>query len=77
MSSPKIIRGQVRQIAQELLGEELVLAASKELKGHIDRRLDILTKHIQETLDRVDTRSKEVQSYLVRASTPQAPTSKN
>lgn len=72
-TSAKVIRGQVRQVAQELLTEELVLAASKELKAHIDRRMDIITKQLKDVLDQVDTRSKDGLAYMVRNATAQAP----
>lgn len=73
----KLLRGQVRQVVKEqlpgVLSAEVIEAIQAKLQKEMADRLDNVMGLMKETLDRVDQRSKEVQSYLVRATTPQAP----
>ena len=66
----KLIRGQVRQVAQEILtqevGKALALDIQKALLAHLDARLDAIDKHIKSQLEAIDQRAKDLQSYLVR-----------
>lgn len=63
MSALKQIRGQLRQIAKELLPEllEQELFLKVELK---------LRKELQARLEQIDKRQAEVQSYIIRQSAP-------
>lgn len=73
----KQVRGQIRQIIKELMPEilkgETLVAANKDLTKLINARLDALTAHVQESLKVMDERSKEISSYMVRNTVPQAP----
>lgn len=62
----KDIRKQLRNIAKELMPEilrqEMVLNAMKEVQAHITR----ISNHINSRLDAVDEKQKEFHSYIVR-----------
>lgn len=77
----KALRGQIRQIVKEMLPEilaqELVASANKESMTKVETRLNDITKYIKTTLDGIDSRSKEVQAYVVRNSAPAAPVTKS
>jgi hypothetical protein len=68
----KLLRGQIRQIAKEMLPEmmtsELAESIRRELSKQINGRLDAVVKNIQDTLKGMDDRSKDIQDYIVRAS---------
>lgn len=73
----KVIRGQLRQIAKELLGEIIVAemrdSVIKEVKEtYFDPRLKKIEDNIRETLQLVDQRSKDSLGYLVRQATEPA-----
>jgi len=58
----KQLRGQLRQLVQELLETELVKAVEERLMKHVNARLDI-----------IDKRQKDISGFMVRqASLPQA-----
>lgn len=73
----KLLRKQLRNICQEILPEvltnEMVKAQTEGVITAMNGRLDKITEHIQQTLDQVDQRSKDVQSYIVRQSAASAP----
>jgi len=74
----KALRGQVRQIVKELLPEvlhaEAVNRLNKDLTNKVDNRLEGITKLVKTTLDQLDQRSKDMQSYVVRnVGVPTAP----
>lgn len=81
MSNPlKQIRGQIRQIVQELLPEclktALVDSIRAELQSELRESLGAIQKGVQSHLERIDERSKDIQSLVMRqaAITPlQAP----
>lgn len=64
----KMLRGQLRQIAKELLPELL----TKELVDSIrnELRAELLIK-----LNAIDERSKDIQAYMIRQSAPVVPNS--
>ena len=72
-NNAKLLRGQVRQAVKEILGEvlsqELVASLETRLQERLKARMDGLSEGMKQVLDSVDARSKEVQSYLVRATT--------
>lgn len=67
MSNAKIIRGQLRQIAKDMLPEvltiELMEAIRKELRNELIARLEA-----------IDERQKQLQGYMVRQSVAHIPT---
>lgn len=73
----KLIRGQVRQVVQEvlpgLLNEEALQALTKKLTDEINLRLRHIESNVRDTLEAVDKRSKDSLSYLIRNAT-QSPT---
>lgn len=68
--SVKLLRGQVRQAVKEMLpqvlGTETIQSIHKDLTGAINSRLDNITKVMENALNKLDERSKDVQSYVVR-----------
>lgn len=74
----KLVRGQLRQIVKEMLPDlltsELRSAMHDRIAKEVQTRLDNVTKDVKDTLNMLDERSKDIQSYLVRATTqPAAP----
>lgn len=62
MSNPiKVLRGQVRQVVNEVLP---VILASELMKAMENR----LLQYVKDRLDLIDQRSKDMQSYMVRQS---------
>lgn len=76
-SDAKVLRGQLRQIAKELLPEllssELGEKLNKDLSKQIQARLEVLVKDITHTLQEIDQRSKDVQGYILRQSASPSP----
>ena len=70
MSNAKDIRKQIKNImVQEMpaiLTQEAALEIQKALKAHLDSRLDAIAKHLKDTLDNIDQRSKDIQAYTLR-----------
>lgn len=68
----KVIRGQLRQIVQDilpdLLNNEVKNALYQDLSKQLNARVELIAKNIQETLSKIDERSKDVQGYVVRQS---------
>lgn len=66
----KDIRKQVRNVAQEIMPEifsnEAVAALDKKLSGEIGERLDRVEKYVKETLTSIDTRTRNIQGFLLR-----------
>lgn len=62
----KAIRGQLRQIAKEILpevmGGELFAALQKEQRA----RLEEIAKMVTDRLNQIENRSKDVQSFIMR-----------
>lgn len=74
----KILRGQVRQAVQEILPDILkeVLAESfhKKLSDEAAGRLVLVEELVKNTLNKIDERSKDIQSFMLRAATmPEVP----
>lgn len=68
----KQLRGQLRQIVQEqmpsLLNSALVKDIEAAIEARVNQRLDGITQTVKSTLDRIDERSKDIQSYVLRSS---------
>lgn len=62
----KELRGQLRQIAKELLPELLNEAQYEELRKHVDARITEVEKFVKATLTEMNTRHKDTMGYLVR-----------
>lgn len=65
-SSIKLLRGQVRQIVQELLPQVLKDEILKALNRQINERLDSINRFVDNAVKEMNERSKETQSYVVR-----------
>ncbi len=66
----KLIRKQVRNVVQEILGEtmssELVQALEKRLLDVVNQRLTLLHKQVEESLKIMDKKVSDGVSYIVR-----------
>lgn len=71
----KAIRGQLRQIAKEMMPEVLASELLLKLQEEQKARLNELAKMVVDRLNEMDDRQKAVQSYIMReaanATTPQ------
>ncbi len=77
MSEIKQIRGQLRQIAKELLPELLHEQQYAALKAHVDARISEVEKFVKQTMTEMNERHKDTMGYLVRqSSTPIEPDKK-
>ena len=61
-NNSKELRGQLRQIAKEMLPELL----ASEVYRLVEEKLKEVQGSINETLKKMDDRSKDVQSYVMR-----------
>lgn len=66
MSDAKVIRGQLRQIAKEILPEVLAGELLVKLQQDNVARLNEIAKMVNDRLNEIDSRSKDVQSYIMR-----------
>lgn len=70
----KAIRGQLRQLVKEILPELLAVAQYEELRKEIHSKMERIETNVKDTMREINERSKDTQSYLVRAvSKPAAP----
>lgn len=72
--SIKELRKQLRNVVQgllpEILTKELEEAVYKKLLSDMNARMDLIANNAKETLERIDERSRDVQSYVIRQSSP-------
>lgn len=66
MSNAKMIRGQLRQIAKEILPELITSELLNAIRNEL--RQELLIK-----LNAIDERNKDIQAYIVRQSAPVVP----
>lgn len=66
MSDLKKFRGQVRQVAKELLPEVLAGELFVKLQEEQRARLTEIAKMVTERMNEIENRSKDVQSYIMR-----------
>lgn len=66
MNKIKELRNQLRQIAKEILDEEMAKAIEAKVTARVDARLDAIEKHIKSVLEGIDSRQKDMQSYVMR-----------
>lgn len=68
----KVLRGQMRQVVQEILPEliqqELKTALYKKLAEDMTSRVKAIEDNVKAVLDQLDQRSKDTLDYLVRQS---------
>lgn len=73
MSDAKLIRGQLRQIAKEILpdvlSQELKTELYKKIREEMTARINAIEENVKLTLEQLDQRSKDTLDYLVRQST--------
>lgn len=62
----KMIRGQVRQVVQEVLTEELVHAVYKKVSEEMAARLSDMADHAKISLQKLDENQKDMQNHLTR-----------
>lgn len=62
----KLVRGQLRQIAKELLPEAINEQQYQALKKHIDTRVNEIEALVKKTLHEMNERQKDTMGYLVR-----------
>lgn len=66
----KEIRGQVRQIVQDVLPgvftAELQTALYKQISGELMAKLQVIDQELKRQLQTIDERAKDVQSFLMR-----------
>lgn len=69
MSDAKTIRKQIRNVAQELLPEalsnEVIQSIEASLRKQISAELEALKENVAATLQRMDERSKDVQTFIL------------
>lgn len=65
-SDAKLIRGQLRQIAKEVLPEVMAGELFVKLQEEQRARLNEIAKMVNERLDAIESRSKDVQSFIMR-----------
>ncbi len=69
MSNAKVVRGQLRQIAKELLPEVINQEQYEVLKKHIDSRINEIEAFVKKTLTEMNENHKNTMGYLVRQAT--------
>lgn len=66
----KMLRKQLRNVVQQLLPStlenEMYSAVEKRVNNRIDARCDAIASHVKSTLEAIDSRSKDIQSFVVR-----------
>lgn len=65
----KVIRGQLRQIAKELLPEALTQEVIAKMEKITREKLDIIHEMVRDTLKAIDDRQKDTISMLMREMT--------
>lgn len=66
MSDAKLVRGQLRQIAKEILPEVLAAELFVKLQEENRARLNEIALMVTDRLNEIESRSKDVQSYIMR-----------
>ncbi len=70
----KVIRGQVRQIVQEILGDILTEQLYKQLEHKLALRVEQIEKSVKATMHEMNENHKATMGYLVRTVTsPEMP----
>jgi hypothetical protein len=65
---PKDVRKQIRNVCQELLTDELTKVILEAVMKRMNERMDLIANNARQTLQDIDNRSKDVQSYVLRNS---------
>lgn len=73
MADVKLIRKQLKNVLEEegqkVFEKHLYDSAFGQVKAEIKLRLDAIEKHVRESLEQLDSRQKDMQSFLVREAT--------
>lgn len=69
----KLIRGQVRQVVKEVMPEILTHELTTAILKDVMKRLEMSEELIKKTLEEMNSRSKDIMSYVVRQSAVTAP----
>lgn len=69
MNNAKQLRGQLRQIVQELMPELTNDAQYFALKQHVDVKIKEIEEFVKKTMNEINERHKDTMSYLVRSVT--------
>jgi hypothetical protein len=62
----KQLRTVVKEQLKEVLNEEFALAMRKTLAEQLGKRMDEISESARKTLESIDTRNKDFQSYVVK-----------
>lgn len=62
----KQLRSQLRQVVKEVLPEVLTNEFIKDLQAKSKSQLEFIQKLVEDTLERIDERQKNVQSMIMR-----------
>jgi len=68
-STVKQMRSQIRQVVKDILPEVLNAELMAALEKRMLSKVDGIAANVKETLHKIDERSKDVQSYMVRQAT--------
>lgn len=73
----KLLRKQIRNVVQEILPgvltQEMRNSIYEQLNSTLSTQLKQISDHVKSTLDAIDQRAKDLQSYAVRQSGVVAP----
>jgi hypothetical protein len=64
----KELRKQLRHVVGEILPDLMKDAMYAKLSAEVRAHLEAVAANVKETLSRIDERSKDIQSYIVRQS---------
>lgn len=64
--TPKDIRKQVKNVAQDLIGDAFAEEIHAKVTKRVNERLDALEKYVKSQMEAMNKRAEETQSYLVR-----------
>lgn len=62
----KLVRGQLRQIAKELLPDLIASELNAKLEAQMRTKLNEIHTMVKDTLTRIDDRQKDVQNLIIR-----------
>lgn len=62
----KVIRGQLRQIAKDLLNEEMATGIRDQIAKVVNDRLNAIDAYVKAQLEEMQERSRETQDYVTR-----------
>ena len=69
MNNAKQLRGQLRQIVQEIMPELTSDAQFAAIKAHVDVKIKEIEEHVKKMMSEMNERHKDTMGYLVRSVT--------